>query len=175
MYSGINFSKNLNLLVIVNLLNSNSNSKRDETFINLQHQTVRKIKIIEREIDEDRVGEIKKYLENNDDVKFFNPLTLVVLPMNENKTQVIKETTFLSEGIEKIGNQSQGYKLYTRENFFKINIDSNNDFGRIAWNDERCNIAAIDGQHRLSALKRMHQEGNLDNFKWKIPIVLLTI
>ena len=129
--------------------------------------------LFQREIDEDRVGEIKQYLENNDDVKFFNPLTLVVLPMNENKTQVIKETSYLTEDAEKIGGQD--YKSYLRKNFFKINIDQNHDFGRIAWNDKSCNIAAIDGQHRLSALKRMHQEGNLDGFRWKVPVVLLTI
>lgn len=129
--------------------------------------------LFQREIDEDRVGEIKLYLENNDDVKFFNPLTLVVLPMNENKTQVIKETTFLSESTETIGNQD--YRAYTRDTFFKIDIDLDNTFGRVAWSDERCNIVAIDGQHRLSALKRMHQEGNLDSLEWKIPVVLLTI
>ena len=129
--------------------------------------------LFQREIDEDRVGEIKQYLENNEDVKFFNPLTIVVLPMNENKTQVVKETTFLSEGTEEISGQK--YKEYKRDNFFKINIDLQNEFGRVAWNDARCNIAAIDGQHRLSALKRMHQEGKLDSLTWKIPVVLLTI
>ena len=131
--------------------------------------------LFQREIDEDRVGEIKKYLENNNDVKFFNPLTLVVLPMNQNKTQVIKKTTFLTESTEQIGDPSQNYKVYLRENYFKISIDPDNEFGRIAWSDKRCNIAAIDGQHRLSALKRMHQEGNLENLTWKIPVVLLTI
>lgn len=129
--------------------------------------------LFQREIDEARTDEIKKYLENKDDVKFFNPLTLVVLPMNENKTQVIKETTILSEDEEDIDGRK--YKSYIRDKFFKINIDSENTYGRIAWNSERCDIVAIDGQHRLFALKRMHQQGKLDSYKWKIPVVLLII
>lgn len=82
-----------------------------------------------------------------------------------------KQGNALSKGTEKIDNID--YSLLENKGFFKINIDNNLEYARISWNSDRCDIVAIDGQHRLAALKRMHGDDQFDGLNWKIPIVLL--
>lgn len=41
----------------------------------------------------------------------------------------------------------------TKNNYFKFMIlKSDQSFARIEWNEKKCHIVAIDGQHRLSGL-----------------------
>ena len=53
-----------------------------------------------------------------------------------------------------------------------------NNIGAVDWNSENVKIVAVDGQHRLSALKRFYGErkGKLDDFsECSIPVVLFSV
>lgn len=133
--------------------------------------------LFQRDVDSTRVcDEILPYLKDPSKVKFFNPLTLVVLPMDDNKEQIVKEL----ESIPPVKGEEEGQPatIYEKKGFFKF-IELEGGFGKVAWNGERCNIVAIDGQHRLSALKEWHSMVNrpegADLRTWKIPVVLLSL
>jgi hypothetical protein len=133
--------------------------------------------LFQRDVDNARVNEeILPYLIDSSKVKFFNPLTLVILPMDSDKENIIKEL----ECVDAVttDEEEQPATVYERKGFFKL-IEWDGGFGKMEWNNEKCNIVAIDGQHRLSALKEWHSMVNrpegADLKTWKIPVVLLSL
>lgn len=134
--------------------------------------------LFQRDVDTSRVNdEILPYLIDPSKVKFFNPLTLVVLPMDEDKENILKEL----ECVEPVSLEveDQPATVYERKGFFRLIEWEDGGFGKMEWNGERCNVVAIDGQHRLSALKEWHSMVNrpdgADLKTWKIPVVLLSL
>ena len=60
---------------------------------------------------------------------------------------------------------------------FHVDPDTGRGYGFVDWNESKTKLVAIDGQHRLTALKRLKadndhaQEGGLGD--WRIPVVIL--
>lgn len=125
--------------------------------------------------------EIIPYFEDQFQRKYFNPLTIAVMPMDGNTmAKNIKETEKeLKEG-------DLTYTCYEADNYYKLfKCNDFSAYSRIEWNPNTSKMVAIDGQHRLSALKRMKSRYYADkdnweleqvNFRnWTIPIVVVII
>lgn len=132
--------------------------------------------LFQRDVDDERVTkDIIPYFEDQTKVKFFNPLTLIILPMDENKRDILKSVEFIEPKIEK---DIYDYDVYEKMNYFKFRIiKDNQSFAQIQWNDRKCHIVAIDGQHRLSGLKRWKNmpKGSGELITWRIPVVILSV
>jgi len=139
-----------------------------------EHWDVRDL--FQRDVDDARVGqEIIPYLKEPGHVKFFNPLTLIILPMQEDGKRIVKEVVTITPGAELEGGQN--YITFERDGYYKLGIlEPEKVFAKVQWNKNKCHIVAIDGQHRLSALQRLKNslEAHLIE-SWKIPVVILTI
>ena len=134
--------------------------------------------LFQRDVDNERITEgLLPYLIEQDHIKFFNPLTLTVLPMDEDGYTTLKQMPRILEN-EYDENELHWTSL-EREGFFRVSwIDDEDAYARLEWNDKKARLVAIDGQHRLSALKRFQvneaTEGHRDFLKWRIPIVVVS-
>jgi DNA-sulfur modification-associated len=133
--------------------------------------------LFQRDVDEKRVGnEIMPYLKDNSKVKFFNPLTLIVLPMADDGRNILNNVDHIEPKTK--FEEDQEFDVYEKKGYYKFSIVKENQvFAKIEWNESKCYIVAIDGQHRLSALKRWKKQPGATNEldSWKIPVVLLNI
>ena len=131
--------------------------------------------LFQRDVDDERVEkDIIPYFKDKNKVKFFNPLTLILLPMEEMGKDAIKDIEYIDPLIQEEG----GIKvnIFEKKDFYKFKIyQEPNSFGQLEWNDHKCFLVAIDGQHRLSAMKRWKQEPKTDFSDWRIPVVILNI
>jgi hypothetical protein len=132
--------------------------------------------LFQRDVDVDRVTKhILPYLKDKQRVKFFNPLTLVLLPLSVDHAEVEKQlrAATVSE-VEELGHQ---YELLEVSGFFRFKAHQTfAEYSSVEWNDRRVRVVAIDGQHRLSAMKRWKAEGGAsDLMQWQIPVILLGI
>jgi hypothetical protein len=135
--------------------------------------------LFQREVDDKRVDrEIKPYLENQHRVKFFNPLTLTLVPL-DNQKQVIGEIPSLQEN--EIEDDGCKWKCLESPGFFRFRsmISGTEPFAHysiVEWNPVRVKLVAIDGQHRASALQRITTDPNSPIAKefsnWSIPVVI---
>jgi len=141
--------------------------------------------LFQREIDDVRVGtKLLDYLRDSTRIKFFNPLTLTILPIDNdgsilNHQPKLEEVSFKDGDARWNGLESEG--LYR----FRW-MPQNWQYGWLDWNGDRTRIVAIDGQHRLSALMRLKAElesqvatGTSDPryqafLDWSIPVVVLS-
>ena len=130
------------------------------------------VDLFQRNVDTERVtNSILPYLEDPTRIKFFNPLTLVVLPLDESGRSVYRRLPHLEPRAE--GN----YNYLENEPYFRLKLSSDESFGTLEWNSDRCRLVAIDGQHRLSAVQRLYKKPDpqVDIRNWKVPVVLLVI
>ena len=133
--------------------------------------------LFQRDVDMDRVTQqILPYLKDTNRVKYFNPLTLVMLPLKQGQGNVEKELRPVAQrDVTEDGHQ---YTLFELEGWFRFKAHkAQPEYSVVEWNDRRVKLVAIDGQHRLSALKRWRSEpggpGELQT--WHIPVVILGI
>jgi DNA-sulfur modification-associated len=132
--------------------------------------------LFQRNINQTRVdGPLTQYLNASDRIKFFNPITLILLP-HDHRDHIIKEIPFLEKKGE-IDDTNIGLKFdeFEYEKFYNLGFDNNLQLGKFSWNKDNCFVVAIDGQHRLSALKNLKRSGASNIQEWKIPAVLLCI
>lgn len=133
--------------------------------------------LFQRDVDRDRVThDILPYLKDSGRIKYFNPLTLVLLPLRSGQGEVVKELQAVETATEADGEHK--YDVFEARDFFSFKVHrSHAEFSSVEWNDRRVQLVAIDGQHRLSALKRWKDEpgdtGDLES--WQIPVILLGI
>ena len=129
--------------------------------------------LFQRDVDEERVSnQILPYLRNKHLVKYFNPVTLILLPLAANGFEVLKDIECIVPTIGEDGVR----ECYEKEGYYKFLIyDKDDPYGRIEWNDQRCFLVAIDGQHRVSALKRYRKDENDPLPNWNIPAIILNI
>jgi len=140
--------------------------------------------LFQRDIDTERVkSDLIPYFLDSAMSKFFNPLTIAVLPFDRNGTvnSVSSEVSCEPEA------DPGGYftKAFALEGYYRVSSGSGAQWATIEWNSSKVKLIAIDGQHRLSALKRIHAmyqqdpsnsrlvEADFSN--WVIPIVLVTV
>ncbi len=134
--------------------------------------------LFQRDVDKERVTqEVLPYLKDKDRVKFFNPLTLALLPLSTDGQAI--ESALPHVEAKNINENGHPYTLYEWEDYYKFGLHRTTPaFSYLNWNDHRVRIVAIDGQHRLSALKRWKNEppdSSRDLAGWTIPVVVLGI
>jgi hypothetical protein len=132
--------------------------------------------LFQRDVDMVRVEEsILPYFTDSTKVKFFNPLTLVLLPVGSSAGGVdadvpyVKPASFSKEGHE--------YTRYERDGLFCFDVHKQVPaYSELHWTDTKVKLVAIDGQHRLSALKFWKDTpGPKDLDNWQIPVVILGV
>jgi len=136
--------------------------------------------LFQRDVDDDRVEQdIIPYFKDPTKIKYFSPITLILLPTAEDKKNILKDVDYIEPrefSNPKVGDPS---KVIEKQNFYKLNILNLPDpLAELEWNDKLCYLVAIDGQHRLSALKRcINTPDNTGQAfgDWRIPVVILTI
>ena len=135
--------------------------------------------LFQREVDHDRVRHgLLPYLRDTTKIRFFNPLTLTILPMESDGWSVSARMTKV---VEKQVTEDQAlWNVLEREELFQVRwIDQHEEWAQLRWNDARCKLVAIDGQHRLSALKQMSVDRDAGQpheafVKWRIPVVFVS-
>lgn len=132
--------------------------------------------LFQRDVDEERVEkQIIPYLKGERSVKFFNPLTLLLLPMEEGGDAPVPELAVAE--TSSIVQDKEKYSTFERPGHFRFMLHSEPAYSKLSWNSSRTKVVAIDGQHRLSALKRWSNEpgGAKDLSDWTIPVVILGV
>jgi hypothetical protein len=118
--------------------------------------------LFQREIDWERVDEeiVKGYLRRPEKLKFFNSLTVALLPLDA-KRMLAKSYGDTSQEPEL--KEALRKKPWQVINVGGVQIITNTDtpHGYIRWDPKRIFAATIDGQHRLAALRKHYMEGNL--------------
>ena len=132
--------------------------------------------LFQRNINHSRVdGPLTQYLNDAERIKFFNPITLILLP-HDQRDHIIKDIPFLNSlGDKTDSNIGLKFDEYEYEKFYNLGFDNDLQLGKFSWNKDSCFVVAIDGQHRLSALKNLKRSGASNIQDWKIPAVLLCI
>ncbi|MCF8001392.1 MAG: hypothetical protein K9K32_00495 [Halanaerobiales bacterium] len=132
--------------------------------------------LFQRNVDRNRLtgpNGLKQYFTNKNQVKYFNPIAIVLLPTEDNK--IVKDLQKLTEENEIEYNGIEGTK-YINSDIYQLYIPDKNqiNIGKIEWNSDRCYAVAVDGQHRLTALKELNNSQEHDDLKdWQIPVVFL--
>jgi len=119
--------------------------------------------VFQRNIDTNRVEKdiVKGYLNNFEKIKFFNPITIAFIPI-ENK-KVVKEYEELdlpNEILNLTFDDGTNDKLVEEYDITK-NLSNiilferkDSELGQITWDRKTVKAIAVDGQHRLYALKK---------------------
>lgn len=131
--------------------------------------------LFQREVDQRRVQtRLIPYLTETDKVKFFNPLTLTLMPDDADdlrrRVQRLDETTLEEGGFP--------WRMVTSGREYRIRwVERNPEWAKLEWNDSLLKLVAIDGQHRLSAMKRLwNDRGSPHRHEmqfWRIPVVVV--
>ena len=138
--------------------------------------------LFQREVDDDRVtNSLIPYFEDDRKIKFFNPLTLTLLPNKDmsDGSKILKKIPKVEIREESI--EGRDWIIYEADPYFRFLFAKGApEYGIAEWQDKHVNIVAIDGQHRLSALKRYFDDPKSDSkhkdfLKWTVPVVLLTL
>lgn len=135
--------------------------------------------LFQRDVDNKRIEKsLLPYLETVDKIKFFNPLTLTILPMGDDGYTVLNSMPKIMESV--IEEDESQWQTLEREGFYRIQwVKDNEQYARLKWNDRRSRLVAIDGQHRLSALKRFLVDQSVgtardDFMSWRIPVTVVS-
>jgi hypothetical protein len=130
--------------------------------------------LFQRDVDDDRVTEdIIPYFKDESKIKYFNPITLILLPTENGKRNIVRNIEYIEPTVHASG---QTERVYEREGYYRLNFYRHTDpIAKLEWNDSNCFLVAIDGQHRISGLKRWKNEPGSNFRDWKIPVVILNI
>ena len=129
--------------------------------------------LFQRDISRDRVETdlVNGYLKDPNKLSFFNSLTIALLPQ---KGLEIEESYGQPESIPEAS-----YSTWERVDVGNICVEYTADksIGAVRWNKERVFPVAIDGQHRLAALRCYHEDlaPNSPELQTKIPLILLIL
>jgi len=135
--------------------------------------------LFQRDVDNDRVTNgLIPYFKDPGKAKFFNPITLTILPLDNETQDVLSELPEVIQKKQKFENRD--WEVLEVEGFYRYRyMTSSPQYARIEWNDSKVKIVAIDGQHRLSALKRfkgdLDTQSKTDFMNWSIPVVLFSL
>jgi hypothetical protein len=147
--------------------------------------------LFQREIDEKRVEDdiVKGYLLDPNKLKFFNAITIVLMPKdgNGNIQDTFDETTNVAsppipwDGTDPDDEQWKHFQSEVA-NFGGIQYLSTGVSARLRWDEDRVLAVAVDGQHRLWALRTFREDprfrgGTLRPIEQqtKIPILFILL
>ena len=135
--------------------------------------------LFQREVDQSRVRHgLLRYLRDSTKIRFFNPLTLTILPMDSDGRSIQYNMPRVVE--THVNEDGRTWQVLEREDLFQLRwLEGHEEWAQLRWNDTRCKLVAIDGQHRLSALKQMKVDTDAGQpfeafIKWRIPIVFVS-
>ena len=132
--------------------------------------------LFQRDIDTARVTDgLIPYLRDTSQVRFFNPLTLTLLPMDEDGHTILAEMPAITGGRQSLDGRE--WRTLERPDFYRFRwTDDAAQYGVLEWNTQRSRLVAIDGQHRLFGLKRLWDDPlpKSDFLKWRIPVVVVS-
>jgi len=128
--------------------------------------------LFQRDIAWERIDkELIKYLKNENRPQFFNALTIALLPISSTglATSYDKEDNYptineegLEEPVQIGGIQIQPYN------------NSNGTAGRMRWDVNKVIAVAVDGQHRLAAMKKLNGQIDVDKMgHTSVPVIFL--
>jgi len=134
--------------------------------------------LFQREIDWDRVQYqlLRGYLKRANKIKFFNSITVALLPTNEKG--------MLDSSYGDTAKPPSAPSNLMADPWSNVNVGGlqvfrhqKNSFAYIRWDPKRIFPATIDGQHRLAALKEFVRSGNLTQamLDTKISIIFLIL
>jgi hypothetical protein len=137
--------------------------------------------LFQRNIDRDRLTAadgLIAYFTDKNQVKYFNPIALVLLPVEGLLIDHDLQTLVKDKDIE--FDNIPGSVL-TNKDIFRLFLQDSDEgnIGKLEWNNEKCYVVAIDGQHRLTALKELYEGRGLlgnsgkDITEWQIPVVFI--
>jgi hypothetical protein len=136
--------------------------------------------LFQRDVDNQRVeSSILPWLQDSAKVKFFNPLTLTLVPVEPTSNKILNEVPCLAQS--EMHDDQGKWEILEREGLYRFRYlkgesGAHREYGLVEWNSKNVRLVAIDGQHRLSALKRYlsDQTGpGFDKFvAWSIPVVI---
>lgn len=134
--------------------------------------------LFQRDLDKKRVETelVKQYLNDESRLRFFNSLTIALLPKKDHTI----EKSYGEEPDSKPSGKGEGYG---RIDVGNICIESliGQEVGFIRWHKDRIFPVAIDGQHRLAALKEFYNQRKRDlipsspELQTKISLILLIL
>ena len=132
--------------------------------------------LFQRDIDQKRVQRdlVNRYLNDSRKISFFNSLTIALLPKNG----VIIEKCYGEPDFKPTG-RGEGWERIDVGNICIEHLIGQG-IGVIRWHKERVFPVAIDGQHRLAALRKYYEERkkyleNSPEFETKISLILLVL
>jgi hypothetical protein len=147
------------------------------------------IELFQRNIDPDRVQKeiVDGYLKNPHKLKFFNSLTIVLLPKDATG-KIVKDFEAYPNNDPEIpyqhGNKFDEFfanKEWERQVFGGVQFVSTHSasLSRLRWDSKRVDAVAVDGQHRLKALKLWMEKKNYELVEvekaTRIPIIFLLL
>jgi len=136
--------------------------------------------LFQRDVDSQRVeSSILPWLQDDAKVKFFNPLTLTLVPVDSATNRILGEVPTLAS--TEISDEEGEWIVLEREGLYRFrylvsDVGVHREYGLVEWNSRNVRLVAIDGQHRLSALKRYLSDQSGPGFEkfieWNIPVVV---
>ena len=135
--------------------------------------------LFQRDVDVDRVsGSLVPYLLDKNSIKFFNPLTLTFIPPVVGPDSFAGHIPSMEPYSEEF--DSHLYNCTENKGLFRFrHVKEHVENGVVEWNDSETKLVAIDGQHRLSALKHILNDPSgrekIDFDNWKIPVVIFGV
>ena len=127
--------------------------------------------LFQRNVDRHRVDkEIIPFLKDKSSTKFFAPLVLVLLPMEDGEK--------VSNTLKEINSEqpSEGFINHNLGDFIQFaEYVEDSAFSSVKWNREKIKLVAVDGQHRVTALKTILHDDRRDPLvdSMKIPVLLI--
>ena len=136
--------------------------------------------VFQRNIDTKRVENdiVKGYLNDSEKIKFFNPITIAFIPNKENKIvdkyELLEIPTSIANSIVEGTAETVSSYFPDAKNLSNILLleDTSSDLGILCWDKKSVHAIAIDGQHRLSALKSYY-ENRPEHRDVLIPIIAI--
>jgi hypothetical protein len=147
------------------------------------------VELFQRNIDPERVQKeiVDGYLKNPNKLKFFNSLTIVLLP-KEPSGRIVKDFEPYPNNDPEIpyqhGNAFDQFfdnKEWERQVFGGVQFVTTQTaaLSRLRWDAKRVDAVAVDGQHRLKALKLWMEKKNNElvdvEKSTRIPIIFLLL
>ena len=134
--------------------------------------------LFQREVDWNRVEHqlLRGYLKRANKIKFFNSITVALLPTNEKG--------MLDSSYGDTPNPPAAPANLTAASWSSVDVGGlqifryeKNSFAYLRWDPKRIFPATIDGQHRLAALKEFARSGNLTQamLDTKVSIIFLIL
>jgi len=140
--------------------------------------------LYQRDIDWNRVEQrITPYLRDNENPQFFNSVTIALLPLDSTKGETVDEFSTivdwrppLHETSVKYGKElNVGPISFGFWDNWQSPTDAAFRSGRMRWNKDQVFAVAIDGQHRLAAMKTLAEtsKSSPEVASTRVPVILL--